>query len=267
MEGREFEGHARDLHRLANNALNTFRERRLVVGASSNIGIYLLHPYLKAYGDESGASIDIQISRNLVVAEQLAKGEIDVALMEWWDERPGYVSRVWRTEEMVVIVAPEHPWAGLPYLSCSQLRQTPMLGGEPGTGTGRLLAEYLGIELAELSIGARLGSTDAVKQWVKAGMGVSLALAGTVDDETRSGKLVAIPLEGNPPPRKALQVVWRDSLSDEHAACRFGTWLVESAALSHQKMSRFIQRAGHWVSSEIRQAAAQIRHLRVFCWT
>lgn len=230
VEGREFERHARNLQQLASDALNTFRERRLVIGASSNIGIYLLPPYLKAYGEQTGAIVDIQISPNPLVAEKLANGEIDVALMEWWDERPGYVSRVWRTEEMVVIVAPDHPWAGLPYLSCSQLRATPMLGGEPGTGTGRLLAEYLGIELAALPIGARLGSTDAVKQWVKAGMGVSLALAGTVEDETRTAKLVAIPLEGNPPPRKALQVVWRDSLSDEHAACRFGTWLAESAA-------------------------------------
>jgi DNA-binding transcriptional LysR family regulator len=102
VEGRKFESHARNLHNLATNALNTFREHRLVIGASSNIGIYLLHPYLKAYGDRGGTSIDIQISRNPVIAEQLAKGEIDVALMEWWDERPGYVSRVWRTEEMVV---------------------------------------------------------------------------------------------------------------------------------------------------------------------
>ena len=230
VEGRKFENHARNLHRLATKALNTFRERHLVIGASSNIGIYLLHPYLKAYGDPNGASIDIQISRNPVIAKQLAQGEIDVALMEWWDERPGYISHVWRTEQMVVIVAPDHPWAGLPYLSYNQLRETPMLGGESGTGTGRLLAEYLGIELAALPIGARLGSTDAVKQWVKAGMGVSLALAGTGEEETRTGKLVAIKLEGNPPPRKDLRVVWRDSLSDDHAACRFGNWLVASAA-------------------------------------
>jgi DNA-binding transcriptional LysR family regulator len=86
-------------------------------------------------GDRGGTSIDIQISRNPVIAEQHAKGEIDVALMEWWDERQAMSRASWRTEEMVVIVAPDHPWAGLPYLSCSQLREMPMLGGEPGTGT------------------------------------------------------------------------------------------------------------------------------------
>jgi DNA-binding transcriptional LysR family regulator len=104
-----------------------------------------------------------------------------------------------------------------------------MLGGESGTGTGRVLAKYLDVELAALPVGVRLGSTDAVKQWVRAGMGVSLVLAGTVKDEIRAAKLIAIPLEGNPPPRKNLQVIWRDSLTEEHVAYRFGTWLAECA--------------------------------------
>lgn len=230
VEGREFESHARNLQRLATNALNSFRDRRLAIGASSNIGIYLLHPYLKTYGDQAGANIDIQIHRNPVVAEKLGNGDIDVALMEWWDGRPGYVSRVWRTEDMVVIVAPNHPWARLPCVSRTQLRATPMLGGESGTGTGRLLAEYLDVDFGALPVSVRLGSTDAVKQWVKAGMGVSLVLAGTVEDEIRTAKLVAIPLEGSPAPRKTLQVIWRDSLAEEHAAYRFGTWLAKYAA-------------------------------------
>ena len=58
--------------------------------------------------------------------------------MEWWDERPGFVSRVWRSEEMVVIVAPDHPWVDRP-VEC-RVQGVPMLGGEPGTGTGRILA-------------------------------------------------------------------------------------------------------------------------------
>jgi DNA-binding transcriptional LysR family regulator len=229
LEGREFESHARNIQCLATNALNSFRDRRLAIGASSNIGIYLLHPYLKTYEDHAGANIDIHIHRNPVVAEKLCNGDIDVALMEWWDRRPGYASRVWRAEDMVVIVAPNHPWVRLPCVSRDQLRETPMLGGESGTGTGRVLAKYLDVELAALPVGVRLGSTDAVKQWVRAGMGVSLVLAGTVKDEIRAAKLIAIPLEGNPPPRKNLQVIWRDSLTEEHVAYRFGTWLAECA--------------------------------------
>nr|WP_231850997.1 LysR substrate-binding domain-containing protein [Sulfuritalea hydrogenivorans] len=80
------------------------------------------------------------------------------------------------------------------------------------------------------TVGARLGSTAAVKQWVKAGMGVSLVLAGTIEDEVKTTQLVAIPLEGSPTPRKALHVIWRDSLSEKHAACRFGNWLAKYAA-------------------------------------
>lgn len=229
MEGREFQCHALNLQRLTANALNSFRNRRLAIGASSNIGTYLLHPYLKAFDDQAAANIDIQIHPNPVLAGKLDSGDIDVALMEWWDGRPGYVSRVWRTEDLVVIVAPNHPWSLLHYVSRQQLRTAPMLGGESGTGTGRLLAEYLDVELAALPISLRLGSTDAVKQWVSAGMGVSLVLAGTVADEVGNGKLVTIPLEGSPVPRKYLQAIWRDSLTEEHPAHRFGTWLANHA--------------------------------------
>jgi DNA-binding transcriptional LysR family regulator len=70
----------------------------------------------------------------------------------------------------------------------------------------------------------QLGSTDAVKQWVKAGLGVSVVLASTVKEEVSAGSLVAIPLEGEGL-QKALYVVWRDSLSSSHPARKFGYWL------------------------------------------
>jgi molybdate transport repressor ModE-like protein len=225
IEGREFLADAETLQRLAVNARNRFRRRRLSIGAGSNIGIYLLRPYLKRYAElADAAALDVLIGPNPQMADKLACGDIDLAVMEWWDDRPGYVARVWRDEEMQVIVAPDHPWAGRTRLSRMELQTATLLGGEPGTGTGRLLAHFLGVSLAELPVNRRLGSTDAVKQWVKAGMGISLVLAGTVEDEVNAGSLVAISVEGSP--RKTLYAVWRDSLSPEHMAQRFGTWLI-----------------------------------------
>lgn len=226
VEGVEFQASAQDLMRLATNVLNSFHRRQLTIGASSNIGIYLLHPYLKAYAmmAKDGAEPEVRIAGNVEVAERLACGDVDLAVMEWWDGRPGYVARVWRTEALVAIVAPEHPWAGQEIVTRDQLLATTLLGGEPGTGTGRLLADYLGVGLSDLPIGKRLGSTAAIKQWVKAGMGISLVLEGTVDDEVRAGALVSLTLEGNPP-HKPLYVAWRDSLAETHPALRFGIWL------------------------------------------
>ena len=61
MEGRTF-GHA-GIFSVSPAALNTFRARRLAIGASTNIGIYLLHPYLKAYGEQSGATETSRFTR------------------------------------------------------------------------------------------------------------------------------------------------------------------------------------------------------------
>lgn len=226
-EGAEFIPYAESLLRLNARALAALRGRRIAVGASSNIGIYLLQPYLKSYLEETGGShpVDICIHPNPVIADKLDAGEIDVAAMEWWDERPGSVARPWRREELVVIVPRDHPWATRSHISRAMLEDAPILGGEPGTGTGRLLARYFGDAARELSITMRLGSTEAVKQAVKAGLGVSLVLAGTVAEECRTGTLAAVPLEGERP-SKDLYIVCRESLPRESPSRRFAEWLV-----------------------------------------
>ena len=229
-EGTGFLVFAESLLRLNARAVEVLRTHRIAIGASSNIGIYLLQPYIKSYFDGcAGHRLpDIQIHQNPVIAHKLDTGEIDVATLEWWDNRPGYVARPWRREELVAIVPPGHPWAALPRLPSAALQGVPLLGGESGTGTGRILARYFGAQLGDMQIGMRLGSTEAVKQWVKAGLGVSLVLAGTVADECREGTLVAIPLEGEAP-NKELYVVWRESLAADSPARAFGEWLAAHA--------------------------------------
>ena len=226
-EGAEFVSYAESLVRLNARAVAAVMRRRIAVGASSNIGIYLLQPYLKSYLDETGGShpVDVCIHPNPVVADMLDAGEIEVAAMEWWDRRPGYVARPWRREELVVIVPRGHPWAARSHVSRAMFQGAPILGGEPGTGTGRLLARYFGDAARDLSVTMRLGSTEAVKQAVKAGLGVSLVLAGTVAAECRAGTLAAVPLEGERP-CKELYVIRRASLPPQSWPRRFAEWLV-----------------------------------------
>lgn len=231
-EGMAFKPYAESLLKLSRNAAGIFLDRPAVIGASSNIGIYLLSGHVKEFLDgpqARGAQLDVRIDRNPVIAQQLDAGEIDVAVMEWWDGRAGFEARPWRQEELVVIVPPDHPWAGECSLSHTELAGVPLLGGEPGTGTGRILSSCFGEK--ELTVGMQLGSTDAVKQWVKAGLGVSIVLAGTVAEEIRAGTLVSIAIEGGCL-RKALYVVWRDTLTSAHPARRFGEWLAGKGSLS-----------------------------------
>lgn len=217
--------------RLNTRAVEALRGRQIAIGASSNIGTYLLQPYIKAYfdGGDARRPPSIQIHQNPVIAQKLDTCEIDVAAMEWWDGRPGYVAYPWRREELVAVVPPGHPWAKHTRLPHTALKGVPLLGGEPGTGTGRILARYFGEDAVESCVGMQLGSTEAVKQWVKAGLGVSVMLAGTIAEECRTGALVAVPLEGDPP-TKDLYVIWRESLPADHPARAFGEWLAAAAS-------------------------------------
>lgn len=226
-EGRALIPHAESLLRVNRRAFEAIGRERIAVGASSNIGIYLLPPHLNAFlrGLPDRPCVDVVIRSNPAIAGKLEAGEIDVAAMEWWDNRAGYVARPWRRERLVAIVAPEHPWAGLPFVSKAMLHDAVILGGEPGTGTGRVLARYLGESAPPLRVSIRLDSTEAVKRWVAAGLGVSIVLAGTVADECREGMLRAVPLEGEPP-TKELYVIWRDSLPPQSLPRRFAERLL-----------------------------------------
>ncbi|WP_336274048.1 LysR family transcriptional regulator [Vreelandella indica] len=168
---------------------------RLRVGASSNIGIYMLQPYVSTFKNIPAVpELDLVIDNNPNIARQLTSGELDIAVMEWWHPKPGFQAKDWRQEPVVLITRPDHPYAGWHEIDRETLAGMSLLGGEPGTGTGRLLANFFGERGPFPKVSMQLGSTEAVKQAVKAGLGVSLVLAACVEEEIQAGTLCAIPV-------------------------------------------------------------------------
>lgn len=196
--GKRFVPLARGLLNLAERAQTVLSGQSLTVGASSNVGTYLLQPLIRSFGQTCGADthIDMVIDTNPVIAEKLHAHHLDAAVMEWWDDTPGLRADMWRREDMVVIVAPDHPWATRALVSRDILLQTPLIAGEDGSGTGRVLRQAFGEKAARLSVNLKLGSTEAVKHAVKAGLGVSIVLAGAVEEEVRTGSLRALTIDG-----------------------------------------------------------------------
>lgn len=212
-EAMNFLPYAQSILRVNERALAAVSGGRLRVGASSNIGIYLLQPYIRSYLEcRDPSAFDIVIDRNPSIAEKLENVEIDVAVLEWWDSRDGCQAECWKSEPVVVIVPPDHPLASQAQIGWAQLSEFEILGGEPGTGTGQMLAKYFGDRAQVPGVSLQLGSTEAVKQAVKARMGISLVLASAVLDEVRAGSLRALSFV-DPPLRKDLFVAWRTGIS------------------------------------------------------
>jgi len=224
-EGAAFLPFARGLARTAARAVSAVGARPLAIGASSNIGTYLLPAPLHRFAGESGADFDLVLGSNPETAGRLDGAEVDVAVMEWWDGRPGFAATPWRREPMVVIVSPKHPWAHRRSVTKALLLDQPLIGGEPGTGTGRLLEKAFGRNAGRLRVTMQLGSTAAVKEAVKAGLGISLVLAGAVAEEARAGTLVALRL-ADADLTKDLVVVLPDDTPATSPAARFAAALV-----------------------------------------
>lgn len=215
--------YAQSLLRLHERALLAVKQPLLRVGASSNIGIYLLQPYLQHYLHQHAQiqdKLDVVIDSNTSIADKLDNAEVDIALMEWWSPKTGYASQIWKTEPLVLITPPSHPMAKLATVSRSMLAGLSLIGGESGSGTGRLLKSYLQDMPQMPTVTMQLGSTEAVKQAVRAGLGISLVFASAVVDEIKHGTLAAIPLEDNAL-KKNLHLVWRESPTAQHERPEF----------------------------------------------
>lgn len=223
--------YAESLLRLQDRALLAVHKSSIKVGASSNIGIYLLQPYLRHYLSEQtleADKVDLLIDSNPSVAEKLENSEIDMALMEWWSPKAGFESQIWKTEPLVLITPNDHPLAKLDSISKSMLAGLNLIGGESGSGTGRLLKAYLQDFQQMPTVTMQLGSTEAVKQAVRAGLGISLVFASAVRDEVKYGSLCAIPVEDNAL-IKSIQLVWRQHPTAQHERPGFVDYLLQNS--------------------------------------
>ncbi len=227
--------YAESLIRIFGQAKIALLEEKLWIGASSNIGIYLLQPYIRRFINQFPCppKFDLTIDTNPVIAQKLEIAEIDCAVMEWWDNRDGFKAWTWRHEELVLIVPPEHPWASFSIISKEALQHMEMLGGERGTGTGRLLKKNFGKQAQTMKVLMNLGSTEAVKQAVQSGLGISIVLAESVKQEVADGSIHSIPIDlGGIPLQKELFVICRQHLSLESLAMKFVNMLLHNSSLN-----------------------------------
>lgn len=135
------------------------------------------------------------VASNPEIIEKLLRKEIDLAFTEWWDDRKGYQARLWRKEKLVIIVSPQHNWRTRKTIEAAELFQESLIGGERGTGTGSVLREAFGQAAEQFPISFNVGSTEAVKHAVRAGLGISIVMRSTVLDELASGRLYEVSVE------------------------------------------------------------------------
>jgi LysR family transcriptional regulator, low CO2-responsive transcriptional regulator len=165
----------------------------LAIGASNTAGTYLLPPLLGAFHRHyPQIRLTLNIGNTEQIVEQLRTIPLDTAFVEGPVDDPDMVVTPWRDDTLVVIAAPDHPLVKQQPVSLSQLAAEPFIIREPGSGTQRVVETALNQRKLEVNPAMELGSNQAVKQAVIAGLGIGIVSRATIGLEAAVGELVIL---------------------------------------------------------------------------
>ncbi len=171
----------------------------LVLGASTTIAEYMLPSLLgdfkKMYPD---ISIRLRVSNSEGVVSMVENNIIDLGIVEAPVHNKNLVVETCRTDQLVAVVPPAHPLARKERVNVKDIVRYPYICREEGSGTREVIWNYLaenGIQPSDLNVVMELGSSEAIKGAVEAGMGISILSIATLSKELKLGTLAGIPLD------------------------------------------------------------------------
>lgn len=158
---------------------------KLIIGASTIPGVYLMPRIMTEFQKKYPAiSFQILISDSGGIIDSISKHELLLGIVgaKLGNDQIKYMPFV--EDELIVVSAPLKTEQGS--MTLKELIALPMVLREEGSGTRKEAERFLeseGIPFKDIKIAGIFGSTDAVKQAVKAGLGVSILSKFSVADE------------------------------------------------------------------------------------
>ena len=170
------------------------------IGASTIPATYILPTLVGTFrAAHPEVTVSVRISGSHEIARKVLAGEYDLGLVgAMWNERGLDWTELF-TDTLVLVARPDHPLAGRGPVTLDDLCGQDYVGREPGSGTRKVvgaLLEAAGRRETDLHQVALFGANEAVREAVKAGVGVSMLSRRSVAADLAAGALVEIPLKG-----------------------------------------------------------------------
>ncbi|TWE12350.1 LysR family transcriptional regulator [Rudaeicoccus suwonensis] len=187
-------------------ALRVDHSAEITVSASQTVAEHLLPLWLSRFRSvHPEVTVKVSVRNTLGVVEDLLAGRCTVGFVEGPNPPRGVRHLVVARDELVLVVAPAHPWAARSEpVTADELRETPLVTREVGSGTRVALDEALGTPVRPL---LELPSNAAVRVSVAAGSAPAVLSRLAVDDAVAAGTLCEVPMEGLAL-RRSLRAVW-----------------------------------------------------------
>lgn len=204
-------------------ALRARTQAPLVVMASQTVAEHLLPGWIAGWQHAAGGAgaggasphdpslgetrgISVAVGNTTEVLAAARGGEVDLGFIEGPGAPPGLNSVVVAHDDLVLVVAPQHPWAARSRVRAEELAATPLVARESGSGTRVALRRALApLDVAPPAL--ELASNAAVRVSAAAGTAPAVLSRLAVDDALRAGTLVEVDVEGADLTRN-LRAVW-----------------------------------------------------------
>ncbi|HTZ18239.1 MAG TPA: selenium metabolism-associated LysR family transcriptional regulator [Dissulfurispiraceae bacterium] len=159
----------------------------LVIGASTIPGTYLLPPVMASFQKKyPSISFQIVIADSREVVQKVLSHELLLGIVGSKLDNSQIVFAPLIEDELIVVASPN--FTKKESMTFQQLAALPMVLREEGSGTRKEIERIFsgkGLSLDAMNIAGLFGSTDSIKQAVKAGMGVSILSRLSVRDELK----------------------------------------------------------------------------------
>ena len=173
----------------------------LWVGGSNIPGEYLLPPRLGAFARKyPGVKPILRIRDSAGIIEDVLDGKVEIGFIGSKGNDPRLLFKKLWDDEMVLAVPRGHPWTRRKFVQITDLSSEKFISREHGSGTldsfRHLLAKGRRSLNKLLDISMELGSTEAVKEALRGGFGISILSRVSIQHELAAGSIVEVPIRG-----------------------------------------------------------------------
>ena len=187
----------------AENALADFHGKikgRLTIGGSTIPAGYILPPLLGRFKEDYPEVVVtlVQGDTERIIRDTL-DGNVELGIVGAKAKEVQLVQKKIIDDQMFLITPRRHRWATKRYVVMGELIREPFIMREPGSGTRKsieLVLDKSGHSLDALNVVAEMGSTEAVRQGIKAGVGVSILSECAVAEDLTTGSLNKVKIRG-----------------------------------------------------------------------
>ena len=170
----------------------------LILGASTIPGTYLLPSLAASFKQKyPGIAFEIRIKDSKTITDAVAANELYIGIV---GAKPQSAKVAYETfvEDHLILAAAKN--SAVPdQIAITDIKTLPFIVREQGSGTRKSTETLLAKEklsVKQLEICATLGSSAAVKEAIKANLGVSIISRHAIAEELESGQLKEIKVDG-----------------------------------------------------------------------